>query len=45
MRVLVAEDVEDLATAVAGGLRREGMAVDIVLDGAAALDRLAVTCP
>jgi DNA-binding response OmpR family regulator len=43
MRVLVAEDVEDLATAIATGLRREGMAVDVVLDGAAALDHLAVT--
>jgi DNA-binding response OmpR family regulator len=43
MRVLIAEDVEDLATAIATGLRREGMAVDVVLDGAAALDRLAVT--
>src|ERR1019366_9143415 len=32
MRVLVAEDVEDLATAIAAGLRREGMAVDVVLD-------------
>ncbi len=43
MKVLVAEDVEDLATAIAAGLRREGMAVDVVLDGAAALDHLAVT--
>ena len=43
MRVLVAEDVEDLAAAIAAGLRREGMVVDIVLDGTAALDHLAVT--
>jgi DNA-binding response OmpR family regulator len=43
MRVLVAEDVEDLATAVAAGLRREGMAVDVVLDGATALANLDVT--
>jgi DNA-binding response OmpR family regulator len=43
MRVLVAEDVEDLATAIAAGLRREGMAVDVVLNGAAALEHLAVT--
>jgi DNA-binding response OmpR family regulator len=43
MRVLVAEDVEDLATAIAAGLRREGMAVDVVLDGADALDHLDVT--
>ena len=43
MRVLVAEDVEDLAAAIAAGLRREGMVVDIVLDGTAALDHVAVT--
>jgi DNA-binding response OmpR family regulator len=43
MRVLVAEDVEDLATAIAAGLRREGMAVDVVLDGNAALDHLGIT--
>ncbi len=43
MRVLIAEDVEDLATAIASGLRREGMAVDVVLDGADALDHLDVT--
>jgi DNA-binding response OmpR family regulator len=43
MRVLVAEDVEDLAMAITDGLRREGMAVDVVLDGTAALDHLAVT--
>jgi len=43
MRVLVAEDVEDLATAIAAGLRREGMAVDVVLDGAAALEHLGIT--
>src|SRR5271165_5539088 len=33
MRVLVTEDDEVLATAVAAGLRREGMAVDVALDG------------
>ena len=43
MRVLVAEDVEDLALAIAVGLRREGMAVDVVLDGVAAFDHLDVT--
>jgi DNA-binding response OmpR family regulator len=43
MRVLIAEDVEDLAMAIAVGLRREGMAVDVVLDGAAALNHLDVT--
>jgi DNA-binding response OmpR family regulator len=42
MRVLVTEDDEILATAVAAGLRREGMAVDVALDGDAALERLAV---
>jgi DNA-binding response OmpR family regulator len=43
MRVLVAEDFEILAHAIATGLRREGMAVDVVLDGAGALESLAVT--
>jgi DNA-binding response OmpR family regulator len=42
MRVLVAEDVEVLADLVADGLREEAMAVDVVYDGAAALERLAV---
>jgi DNA-binding response OmpR family regulator len=42
MRVLVTEDDEILATAVAAGLRREGMAVDVALDGGAALEHLAV---
>jgi len=42
MRVLVTEDDEILATTVAAGLRREGMAVDVALDGEAALERLAV---
>lgn len=39
MRVLVVEDHEQLAETVATGLRREGMAVDVALDGAAALSR------
>jgi DNA-binding response OmpR family regulator len=43
MRVLVAEDFEVLATAIATGLRREGMAVDVVLGGDDALASLAVT--
>ena len=43
MRVLVVEDHEILATAIGTGLRREGMAVDLALDGAAALEHLAVT--
>jgi DNA-binding response OmpR family regulator len=42
MRVLVAEDHEELAETIAIGLRREGMAVDVALDGAAALRRAAV---
>jgi DNA-binding response OmpR family regulator len=43
MRVLVAEDHERLAHAVAAGLRDEGMAVDVVLDGQDALDHVALT--
>jgi DNA-binding response OmpR family regulator len=43
MRVLVTEDDEILATAVAAGLRREGMAVDVALDGEAALEHVAVS--
>jgi DNA-binding response OmpR family regulator len=42
MRVLVAEDHEELARAVAAGLRREGFAVDVAIDGAAALERAQV---
>ncbi|MBB6547555.1 response regulator transcription factor [Nonomuraea rubra] len=42
MRVLVVEDHEELALTVAAGLRREGMAVDVVLDGADALERAQV---
>jgi DNA-binding response OmpR family regulator len=37
MRVLVAEDEPRVAAALARGLRREGMAVDVASDGAAAL--------
>jgi DNA-binding response OmpR family regulator len=43
MRVLVAEDFEVLARSIGTGLRREGMAVDVVLNGRDALDHLAVT--
>jgi DNA-binding response OmpR family regulator len=43
MRVLVVEDHEVLATAIAAGLRREGMAVDLALRGQEALDRLSGT--
>jgi DNA-binding response OmpR family regulator len=42
MRVLIAEDDEVLARTVAAGLRREGMAVDVALDGDAALEHAAV---
>ena len=43
MRVLVVEDFEVLASAIGTGLRREGMAVDVVLDGNDALGHLSVT--
>jgi DNA-binding response OmpR family regulator len=42
MRVLLAEDDEILARTVAAGLRQEGMAVDVVLDGGDAFGRLGV---
>jgi DNA-binding response OmpR family regulator len=42
MRVLVVEDHARLARAVAEGLRREGMAVDVALDGADALAHVAL---
>jgi DNA-binding response OmpR family regulator len=43
MRVLVAEDDDRLARAVAAGLRRRGMTVDVAFDGNDALDRLAAS--
>jgi DNA-binding response OmpR family regulator len=43
MRVLVVEDFEILAQTIGTGLRREGMAVDVALDGDDALEHLAVT--
>jgi DNA-binding response OmpR family regulator len=43
MRVLVAEDHRRLATVVAQGLRREGIAVDVAFDGADALAHAAIT--
>jgi DNA-binding response OmpR family regulator len=43
VRVLVVEDHATLASRVAQGLRQAGMAVDTVLDGAAALDASATT--
>jgi two-component system, OmpR family, response regulator VanR len=39
MRVLIAEDERRVADAVARGLRREGLAVDVAYDGAEALDK------
>jgi len=43
VRVLVVEDFEVLARSIGTGLRREGMAVDVVLDGDDALNHLATT--
>jgi DNA-binding response OmpR family regulator len=43
MRVLVVEDHATLAGRIAQGLRQAGMAVDVVRDGAAALDAVAQT--
>ncbi|WP_433755432.1 response regulator transcription factor [Nocardia sp. CA-135398] len=42
MRVLVVEDERLLADAIADGLRRHAMAVDVVYDGADALERVGV---
>jgi DNA-binding response OmpR family regulator len=42
MRILIAEDEPRLAHTLARGLRRGGWAVDVALDGQAALDRAAV---
>jgi DNA-binding response OmpR family regulator len=44
MRVLIAEDDDRLARAVAAGLHRRGMTAEVALDGGDALDRLAVNC-
>ena len=43
MRVLVVEDHEVLARTLGTGLRREGMAVDVVQDGDDALERASIT--
>ncbi len=43
MRVLVVEDEAPLAEAIARGLRREGMAVDVALDGDAGHEKTTVT--
>jgi DNA-binding response OmpR family regulator len=42
LRVLVVEDEQVLADAIATGLRREAMAVDVAYDGAGALERTSV---
>jgi DNA-binding response OmpR family regulator len=42
MRVLVVEDEERLANTIARGLRQEGMAVDVALDGRSAFTKAAV---
>ena len=42
MRVLIVEDHPRLATALAEGLRREGMAIDLAFDGTEALTHVAV---
>lgn len=39
MRVLVVEDEEQLASTIARGLRRQGFAVDVALDGGQALEK------
>jgi len=42
MRVLLVEDEERLANTIARGLRNEGMAVDVVLDGTSALTKASI---
>jgi DNA-binding response OmpR family regulator len=42
MRILVVEDESLLAEAIADGLRHQAFAVDVALDGAAALERLSI---
>lgn len=43
MRILIVEDEEPLADAIARGLRREGMAVDVALDGDEGHEKASVT--
>jgi DNA-binding response OmpR family regulator len=43
MRILVVEDEQALADAIAKGLRREGMAVDVAYDGDAGHEKATVT--
>jgi DNA-binding response OmpR family regulator len=43
VRILIVEDEPDLASALQVGLRRDGYAVDVANDGAAAIERLTTT--
>jgi DNA-binding response OmpR family regulator len=43
MRVLIIEDEEDLAEAIARGLRKQGWATDVALDGAEGLEKALVS--
>ncbi|MBV9730385.1 MAG: response regulator, partial [Pseudonocardiales bacterium] len=43
MRILIVEDEQPLADAVARGLRREGMAVDVAYDGDSGHEKAVVT--
>ncbi|MGH3620422.1 MAG: response regulator transcription factor [Sciscionella sp.] len=43
MRILVVEDEEPLAEAIARGLRREGMAVDVATDGDSGHEKASIT--
>ncbi|WP_030430992.1 response regulator transcription factor [Allokutzneria albata] len=43
MRILVVEDEQPLADAIARGLRREGMAVDVAYDGESGHEKVSVT--
>lgn len=43
MRILVVEDEQPLADAIARGLRREGMAVDVAYDGESGQEKASIT--
>jgi DNA-binding response OmpR family regulator len=43
VRILVVEDEQPLAEAIARGLRREGMAVDVALDGDSGHEKVTIT--
>src|SRR5919108_5497708 len=43
VRILVVEDEKSLADAIARGLRREGMAVDVAYDGESGQERASIT--